>query len=105
MYLEQPVRVYASVSEYSLRRTQNSAPLLVILSPQDESIDAMETADILRGLRDAGRDISVRIHDGYDHGMHRLGVHDEEIRWPVLSQYQSENSGNLLLRSYPFVRT
>lgn len=61
-----------------------SAPLLAILSPQDESIDAMETADILRGLRDAGRNITVRIYDGYNHGMRRLGAHAEEIRWPSL---------------------
>jgi fermentation-respiration switch protein FrsA (DUF1100 family) len=61
-----------------------SAPLLAILSPQDESIDAMETADILRGLRDAGRNITVRIYDGYNHGMRRLGVDAEEIRWPSL---------------------
>lgn len=61
-----------------------NAPLLAILSPQDESIDAMETADILSGLRDAGRDITVRIYDGYNHGMRRLGAHAEEIRWPSL---------------------
>lgn len=69
------------------------APLLAILSPQDESIDAMETADILRGLRDAGRDISVKIYDGYDHGMHKLGEHGEEIRWPSLpDSYYSDQA-------------
>lgn len=60
------------------------APLLSILSPQDESIDAMETADILRGLRDEGHDIVVKIYDGYNHGMHKLGMHGEEVRWPSL---------------------
>jgi hypothetical protein len=64
--------------------TSLSAPLLAILSPQDESIDAMETADILRGLHDAGRDITVRIYDGYNHGMRKLGAHGEEVRWPSL---------------------
>jgi len=60
------------------------APLLAILSPQDESIDAMETAAILRGLRDAGCDITVQIYDGYNHGMRKLGAGGEEIRWPSL---------------------
>jgi uncharacterized protein len=60
------------------------APLLSILSPQDESIDAMETAEILRGLRAEGRTIEVKIYDGYNHGMRRLGVRGEEVRWPSL---------------------
>lgn len=55
------------------------APLLSLLSPDDESIDAVETEGILRNLAKAGRDIEIRMYPGYDHGMRRLGA-----RWPSL---------------------
>jgi dienelactone hydrolase len=55
------------------------APLLSLLSPDDESIDAVETEGILRKLAKAGHDIEIRMYPGYDHGMRRLGA-----RWPSL---------------------
>jgi dienelactone hydrolase len=66
-----------------------SAPLLSLLSPDDESIDAVETEGILRDLAKAGRDVETRMYPDYDHGMRRLGA-----RWPSLPDdyysYQAE---------------
>jgi dienelactone hydrolase len=54
-------------------------PMLALLSPDDESIDAVETEEILQELASSGYDIQVRAYPGYDHGMRKPGS-----RWPSL---------------------
>ena len=66
----------------ALRRVQ--APVLWILSKDDESIDASETADLLAKEIAAGRDIRVQRYDGYDHSLRRLGPNGQGLRWPRL---------------------
>jgi dienelactone hydrolase len=58
------------------------APMLAMLSPDDESIDAVETAGILRQLVDDGADIRIELYPGYDHSMRRLGPAGAVLRWP-----------------------
>ena len=73
------VRSYVAMMDYDPVPVLESldAPLLSLLSPDDESIDAVETEGILRGLAGAGRNIEIRMYPGYSHGMRRLGA-----RWP-----------------------
>ena len=59
-----------------------TSPMLAILTPDDESIDAVETESILRQLRNDGHDIKLEIYPGYDHSMRRLGPEKNPIRWP-----------------------
>ncbi len=59
-----------------------TSPMLAILTPDDESIDAVETESILRELRNDGHDIKLEIYPGYDHSMRRLGPEKNPIRWP-----------------------
>ena len=75
------VRSYKVMMDYVPLPVLDSldAPLLSLLSPDDESIDAVETEGILRNLAKSGRDIEIRMYPGYDHGMRRLGA-----RWPSL---------------------
>ncbi len=58
------------------------APLLWIGSPDDESIDAAETEQILRGLQSEGHDITLKRYPGYDHTMRRLGARGAPLRFP-----------------------
>jgi dienelactone hydrolase len=58
------------------------APMLAILAPDDESIDAVETEGILRELVDEGVDIRIELYPGYDHTMRRLGPDGAVLRWP-----------------------
>ncbi len=48
------------------------APMLAILGREDESIDALETAEILRGLATVGANVEVIVYEGYDHGIREL---------------------------------
>ena len=77
-------RLYRAFMDYdplpALRRLE--APMLAILSPDDESIDAVETEGILRKLAASGRDIAIRLYPGYDHTLRRLGSAGEPLRWP-----------------------
>ena len=57
-------------------------PMLATLSPEDESIDAMETASILRGLIASGSPIQIKLYEGYDHTLRKLGPDGEILRWP-----------------------
>jgi pimeloyl-ACP methyl ester carboxylesterase len=59
-----------------------SSPLLAILAPNDESIDALETEKILQTLMNKGHDISLKIYPNYDHSMHRMGSANNPLRWP-----------------------
>jgi len=59
-----------------------TVPMLSILTPDDESIDAVETESILRELRSNGHDIELKIYPGYDHSMRRLGTAQHPVRWP-----------------------
>ncbi len=59
-----------------------SVPMLAILAPDDESIDAMETAAILGKLADQGQDIRVTLYPGYDHSLRKLGEDGNFLRWP-----------------------
>jgi dipeptidyl aminopeptidase/acylaminoacyl peptidase len=69
-------RSYRAFMDYdpipALRRLR--APLLALLSPDDESIDAVETAAILKALVKAGTDVTIKLYPGYDHTMRRLGA-------------------------------
>jgi pimeloyl-ACP methyl ester carboxylesterase len=62
-------------------------PLLAILTSDDESIDALETKLILASLKERGNNITLKLYEGYDHGMHQLGAVNTPIRWP---QYPSD---------------
>lgn len=58
-------------------------PMLSILAPEDESMDAVETERILAGLIAQGRDIRVRLYPGYDHAMRNRGAGGVPPRWPA----------------------
>ncbi|OGT59502.1 MAG: hypothetical protein A3E01_01600 [Gammaproteobacteria bacterium RIFCSPHIGHO2_12_FULL_63_22] len=66
----------------ALHRMQ--APALWILSKDDESIDAIETAALLGQEIAAGREIRVKRYDGHDHSLRRLGPDGSSLRWPQL---------------------
>jgi hypothetical protein len=55
-------------------------PYLAILSPEDESIDAIETKEILEQLQKPN--ISIKLYSGYDHSMRKLGGNGNKLRWP-----------------------
>jgi pimeloyl-ACP methyl ester carboxylesterase len=57
-------------------------PMLAMLSPDDESIDAKETAAILQQLIQAGNDLQLEMFPGYDHSLRSLGANGELQRWP-----------------------
>ncbi len=56
-------------------------PLLALLTPDDESIDALETEVILSELKELGKDIRIKMYPGYNHGFRRIGA-EHQIRWP-----------------------
>jgi alpha/beta superfamily hydrolase len=64
----------------TLRRLK--APLLAILTPDDESIDARETEGILRGLIRVGNDIHIKLYPRFGHSMRRIGEKNQLLRWP-----------------------
>ena len=70
------------------------APLLSLLSPDDESIDAVETEGILRELVRTGQNIEIRTYPGYSHGMRRLGA-----RWPSLPDDYYLHQADFIKRS------
>lgn len=70
------------------------APMLALLSPDDESIDAVETENILRRLAASGNDIQIRAYPGYDHGMRKLGA-----RWPSLPDGYYEFQAGFIKRA------
>ena len=84
------VRTYRAMMDHDPIPVLESldAPLLALLSPDDESIDAVETEHILQILAERGRDIEIRMYPGYSHAMRRL-----DARWPALPddyyQYQA----------------
>jgi len=90
------VRTYRAMMDYdpipALERLD--APLLSLLSPDDESIDAVETGGILRDLAKAGRDIEIRLYPGFNHGMRRLGA-----RWPSLPDSYYRDQADFIKRS------
>ena len=55
-------------------------PYLAILSPEDESIDSMETKAILEKLEK--NNITLKLYAGYDHSMRKLGKKGNRLRWP-----------------------
>jgi alpha-beta hydrolase superfamily lysophospholipase len=60
-----------------------NVPMLALLSADDESIDALETVQILQSLSAAGRPISVRVYNGFDHSMRQLAPDGSSLRWPT----------------------
>ena len=56
-------------------------PLLSILTTNDESIDTRETESILRMLKKEGKDIRIKMYEGYNHGFRKIGS-EGSIRWP-----------------------
>jgi hypothetical protein len=73
------VRTYLAMMDYdpipALKGLE--APMLALLSPDDESIDAVETEEILRELAETGRNIEIKTYPGYNHAMRLIGA-----RWP-----------------------
>jgi dienelactone hydrolase len=69
------------------------APMLALLSPDDESIDAVETEGILRSLASSGNDIQITLYPGDDHGMRRRSA-----RWPSLPEGYYENQTDFINR-------
>lgn len=67
--------------------TSIKSPLLAILTPDDESIDALETESILKALGDMGHKITLKMYPGYDHSMHRIGFDNNPLR---LSQFPED---------------
>nr|WP_314860986.1 alpha/beta hydrolase [uncultured Undibacterium sp.] len=59
-----------------------SVPMLAILSPDDESIDSVETIDILQGLIKSGKSIQLKLLPGYNHSMRRISRGGKPLRWP-----------------------
>jgi dienelactone hydrolase len=59
-----------------------TVPLLAIVAPDDESIDALESEAILRRLMRQGNDIQIKRYEGYDHSLRRLADGNEILRWP-----------------------
>lgn len=55
-------------------------PYLAILAGEDESIDAMETREILEQLKKPN--ISIKWYAGYDHPMRKTGKKGEQLRFP-----------------------
>jgi dienelactone hydrolase len=90
------VRTYRVMMDYDpipvLERLD--APLLSLLSPDDESIDAVESEGILRDLEKAGRDIEIKLYPGFNHGMRRLGA-----RWPSLPDGYYRDQANFIKRA------
>lgn len=77
-------RAYSAFMDYDplpvLRALQ--IPMLAILAPEDESMDALETGQILAELIAEGRDVRIKLYPGYDHAMRRLGSNGAPPRWP-----------------------
>lgn len=61
-----------------------SAPVLWILSKDDESIDALETSALLEKEIAAGRNIRIKMYVGYDHSLRQLDATGKSMRWPQL---------------------
>ena len=78
------IRSYRAFMDYDPIPALSSltAPMLAILTPDDESIDAVETELILRTLLNDGHDITLRTYPGYDHSMRKLGLEGRLLRWP-----------------------
>ena len=55
-------------------------PLLSILTPDDESIDSLETEAILLELVNEGKDIRIIRYPGFNHGFREIGT--PPLRWP-----------------------
>lgn len=75
-----------------------SVPSLWLLSPDDESIDAVETLALLEQLRAGGAPIAVKRYPGFDHSLRRLGQDGRPLRWPALP-------ADLLATQLDFIRT
>ena len=90
------VRTYRAMMDHDPIPVLESldAPLLALLSPDDESIDAVETEHILRDLAERGRDIEIRMYPGYSHAMRRL-----DARWPALPNDYYRYQADFILRS------
>jgi len=78
-------RSYLRLMDYDPLPTLDEldVPMLALLSTDDESIDAMETVQILRGLQAVGRPIRLRLYSGFDHSMRRLAPDGSTLRWPA----------------------
>lgn len=75
---------YRAYMDYDPIPTLSSltVPLLSILAPADESIDALETEKILRGMIKTGSDIRIELYPGFDHSMRSIGSGNLPLRWP-----------------------
>ncbi len=56
-------------------------PLMSLLTINDESIDTEETEAILASLKAEGKDIRIKLYEGYNHGFRRIGS-EGSLRWP-----------------------
>lgn len=75
-------RAYMDFDPRPVLRTLQ-VPLMAILALEDESMDAVETEQILTAMIADGRDIRIKVYTGYDHAMRRRGAGDMSPRWPA----------------------
>lgn len=89
---------YKAYMDYDPLPALNSlqAPFLAILAPNDESIDAKETIELLRGLNKPN--LTLRVYAGYDHSLRRLGDNGEILRWPSHPARYFEDQADFILR-------
>lgn len=71
-------------------------PMLAILAPEDESMDALETEHILADLIAEGRNIRIKLYPGYGHAMRRLGTDGGPLRWPYQPSDYHELQANFI---------
>jgi len=71
-------------------------PYLAILSGEDESIDAMETREILEQLKKPN--ISIRWYAGYDHTLRKTGKKGEQLRFPGHPENYFEDQAKFIFK-------
>jgi len=74
----------------------SKVPYLAILSGEDESIDAMETREILEQLKKPN--ISIRWYAGYDHTMRKTGKKGEQLRFPGHPENYFEDQAKFIFK-------
>jgi alpha/beta superfamily hydrolase len=72
-------------------------PYLAMLSPDDESIDAIETMEILRGLDKPN--IAIKAYPGHAHNMRKLGTNGDMLRWPTYPENYFQDQAHFILQA------
>jgi pimeloyl-ACP methyl ester carboxylesterase len=72
-------------------------PYLAMLSPDDESIDATETMEILRSLDKPN--FVIKVYPGYAHNMRKLGTNGGRLRWPTYPEHYFQDQARFILQA------